>query len=457
MHLFFFLLQTTKNHAYKSKRILKTERMIFMKEINTKKELEEYLIKLAEKESKDKNIISNTPFINSAILHNTEDVMINGNKISKGDKFYISSNGNIIPIKANQIDIYNEIKPTYKKSDLNITGNDKTPYSIPIKAKSSYLNAFEHHFKENKIPAVKSEFVNSEGKEIITLSFAEKFANKVKDIAKSIQTDKNINKNDGEKVYDNETLYFSKSQFLNNRMPKTDDKYLQELERIPEQELDHEQVLLKEIHDSIIKCEVYLGEMREASIKRDTVAFNKSKTNLQKEHDNLKALETELVKTDTRMELFEKIVAINTINEISHEIDKQIDELSITNIKKLPTKEINGQELKSDYYALHVKAMLDMKENLSMDELIGTVGNASTIHTTSEKYKPETMDATKFSQGIRSIDGSVSDAMDGHYEEYRPETGDSVANSVPEKEVNADDILDAPLPPPHYDFDDDND
>ena len=419
-----------------------------MQKITNNEELLEYIVDMAEKQ---KPILYQNDFRNTFVLKIPDNVEINTHtyRLKKGDYLHISSDKTIIPSKSGAPVM--RVQKPYKKADLYEENGSFIRF--PVSAKSDYLKSFEDEFNKNGISYTKSTFSNKKGNKIVALSVVKhaskdkNISDKIKKIASNIKSkykDKNIQT--GEVVGESDELVHEKTEYNSNILKnKYTDKYITELQRIPEQEKDAVQALLKEIHDHLLKCEVYLGEMREAQNRNDAIAYQRHKDGLQKELYELKNLEVKLVKSEKEFSAFEKVYALHLIHEMSNEADKQFQLLQIENITN-PFMDKKTKEKLNDGYTWFIKWSMDMRENLG-EALLGRVAGIADIHTTIETHKPEVVAAKYISVNDKETSNGISQYLDG-----TPNKEYTVSNHVIDS--TADDILNADYKPglPHYDF-----
>ena len=408
-------------------------------EHNLTEKQEKEVLKSIDRENIPDNIYSQIPFMNGIMLPTTQ---------KDRTRKVLTSSGKILSLEEYE-KIGEKYNNEFKKEELRFFDEkDSLPYFLPVRAESSYIKKIENDLKKSEISFTKTTFETKDNKKIYSLSFNNKDIPHIQKILSNTINDPHISKTDGIKIDNNEIIRFKKSEYILNKR-KVTDKYIEELSKIPEQEKNPIQELLRKVHDSMIKCEMYLGQMKEATIARDENAFAKAKTSLKKEYIDLCQYEKELAKEDTSLDVFEKSVTILAINQLIKRVDKQVEEMTVDNAKHISLlKDQKDKELKTDYFAQHIKAMLDNRENLSTQELLNTIGAADSIHATAKEYKQETIFNKHDTQNVESKSDTLSDlSTDGHTDGHRV---DGITNT---SKVNVNDILDGSMPDaPRYDF-----
>ncbi len=414
-----------------------------MKEFNTSEALQQYILETTEK---DDNAVKqfNQAGIPFVMVNNPEDVKIKGQQMKKDDKFVIYANGALELVKADKAKELT--KTTFTKQELPKSNSSKF-VTITLPSQSPNVGAYSYEFNKSAIGAyAKTEFQNKRNpnskvtKFTLSATIAEKlneikenmakFGTKAKNIEPSLQTDEF-------EVSDN---FFKRE----NPMMKSS-RFKEEFMKAPEQSIDETQKLIEQINDSIRKCEVFLGEMKEAQLASNAKGYDKAKGELQKEIAKLKELEIKAIKESKGQFAYDKIAGIKEINELqklAQEADKEGPEKIHEKIKK---------HTKENYFVIYLNDMMNIRENLSKDEQLGI--EAASAGTTVSGYGEKTKNAKTYRVDKENNSDVLSDIRDGS---YNREYGalDGAANTTQQGEKDSvDDILDSPYEPRAYNTD----
>ena len=414
-----------------------------MREFNTSEALQQYILETTEKNDGAVQQFDRAgiPFM---MVNNPEDAIIKGQHMKKDDKFVIYANGALELVKADKAKELT--KTTFTKQELPKSNSSKF-VTITLPSQSPNVGAYSYEFNKNAIGAyAKTEFQNKRNinskvtKFTLSSAIAEKlneikenmakFGTKAKNIEPSLQTDEF-------EVSDN---FFKRE----NPMVKSS-RFKEEFMKAPEQSIDETKKLIEQINDSIRKCEIFLGEMKEAQLASNAKGYDKAKGELQKEIAKLKELEIKAIKESKGQFAYDKIAGIKEINELqklAQEADKEGPEKIHEKIKK---------HTKENYFVIYLNDMMNIRENLSKEEQLGI--EAASAGTTVSGYGEKTRNAKTYRVDKENNSDVLSDIRDGS---YNREYGalDGAANTTQQGEKDSvDDILDSPYEPKAYNTD----
>jgi hypothetical protein len=156
---------------------------------------------------------------------------------------------------------------------------------------------------------------------------------------------------------------------------KSENTEITEHIKLPEKDTVTRETLIKEINDSVRTCRLYMEQMNEANRTQDVAGYRGAKERLKSEVDKLDNRMLQLAAREKEENLYGAVLAITAINTARVEFDAALrQEMTLQHQK--------GQkeaEVRENPYAKHLKAMMEIKENLGNDELMGTLANVNGV------------------------------------------------------------------------------
>jgi hypothetical protein len=295
-----------------------------MKEINNSNQLKQHILSCVAKE----NVFSGSDAKGNFIqVSNLETIVINDKKgkkeIAQGKNFKIYEDG-IIGFSNGK----ENLKPI-KNENIEETSNDYGNYLITMKGKY-YMKTIAEIYETD--------------------------ANWVKWIAKHSAPGA-AEKKDVEAI----------KKFVSTE--------ISEQIKLPEKENVMIETLISDINENIRQCKMYVQDMDAASLANNETAFKDAQAKLKKEIHSLDANTMELATQNKEENIYAVSVALININNFIVEFEKETKR-DMTMQEYQQTKKT---EVRENAYALHLKAMMEIKENLGNDELRGTIGNVNGI------------------------------------------------------------------------------
>ena len=389
-----------------------------MREINTNDELKKYITEIAKEEpvQQPQNFHTDIPCV---LVTNPIDIKLKGQDMKKGDKFAVFANGTTQPIKEGKV-------PEFAKSSFTIKEikENKSPKftSITIASDSPNKGAYMYEFNKNKVGAYTvTEFQNRRNNKsrITKFTLVAEMEEKLNEIKNNIKQFGNKAK-EMEPIKQNDVFDVKSCEYMRDNT--VSNKFREEFMKAPEQAIDETKKIIEQINDSIRKCEIFLGEMQNASMMSNKNGFDKAKIELQKEVAKLKELEVKAIEKNDGRFTYDKVMAIREINELNTMVQQATME-NINSPHKLNEK--LRTHTKENYFVIYLNDMMNIRENLSLEEQQGIV--AAGAGTTVTGYGNKTQKAAQFREDKENNSDALSDGRDLHYGEDYGEL-DSVAN-----------------------------
>lgn len=248
---------------------------------------------------------------------------------------------------------------------------------------------------------------------------------------KNSQKSQNIPKNTLFKIYQNNPRINFTKDLKGTKPIKFENSEISEHIKLPEKEEVFLDSLIKEINDNIRNCKHLVQQMETAAIANDEVNFKKYQSELKKEFHKLHHNATVYAANRNPENLYSTAIDITNVNNEILKFDTAIRQEIVTkdNISKIE------KEIRENPYAIHLKAMMDMKENLGNDEILGTISNVNGV-----VAKSGYGDKTR--QAMYSADKSQKDpAIDILSSGSKPPIDDTIGNTS----VDVEALLDEPL------------
>lgn len=186
---------------------------------------------------------------------------------------------------------------------------------------------------------------------------------------KDAKNTKEIKKGLSFKVYNKE----GKIAFPNGKEKlqniKSENTEITEHMRIPEKENVTREMIMKEIDDIIRSCDIYKTQMDNARNMGDIASYRGAKERLQRAVDKLDEKTVILAAKEKDDNLCCAVLAINAINFARLEFERALRQDMDLQMQR-NTRE---NETRENPYAKHIKAMMEIKENLGAAEIDGLV------------------------------------------------------------------------------------
>ena len=389
-----------------------------MEEIKNGKDLHDYLLDSIKKQ----DIVVNTeptgmPFV---LVNNLSEVKVKDKTMKQGDKFVLYSDGTVELMQSDKV--ANLQKTELTKKELSTPDSAKFGVAV-LSNKSPNVNVLHYEMKRSGVEFASAQFTNQRTGEQYTRFTYPK--NKVDVIGAINQSIKAFGKKPTDKpapalesdVYKLDSATFEKSE----------NRYKVELQKIPEQALNRAVQLKKQIEDSVRKCEVFLGQMKEAQLSSNKKSYDKAKGELEKEFRKVKQSYEALVMENPQGTLFDKAIALQQMQQMEEQV-KSTNMFQMGEPDKL--KEKITKSVRESYFIIHLNHMLEIRENLSKQEQIDTMSalNGATAH----DYGKQTKAAYQGGNAKESHDTVLSDVRsDGAYGTNYGEAGTANTTQKP--------------------------
>jgi hypothetical protein len=154
---------------------------------------------------------------------------------------------------------------------------------------------------------------------------------------------------------------------------KSENTEITEHIKLPEKENVSRETLIKEINDSVRTCRLYMEQMNEANRTNDVASYRGAKERLQREVNKLDEKMVQLAAREKEENLYGAVLAMTAINTARVEFEHALrQEMTLKH-----ERDSKNAEIRENPYAKHLKAMMEIKENLGNDELMGTLANVN--------------------------------------------------------------------------------
>lgn len=158
---------------------------------------------------------------------------------------------------------------------------------------------------------------------------------------------------------------------------KSENSEISEHIKLPEKEKVVTETLIADINQSIQTCQFYIRQMDLSAVVNDSEAFKAAQSKLRKEIDKLDEKTMQLAASKSEGNLYASTIVLINISNARVEFEKALQrDMTIQEYNKNLSRH---PDIRENPYALHLKAMMEIKENLGNDELRGTIGNVNGV------------------------------------------------------------------------------
>lgn len=185
---------------------------------------------------------------------------------------------------------------------------------------------------------------------------------------------KDIGKGKQFKIYEKGSIGFANGKEKLKTI-KSENSEISEQIKLPEKENVMIETLISDINENIRQCKMYIQQMDTAALANNETAFKDAQSKLKKEVHSLDANAMQLAVHNKESNLYVASMTLVHVNNLITEFERELQKNII--IQEHQQKHTNS--LRENPYALHLKAMMEIKENLGNDELRGTIGNVNGI------------------------------------------------------------------------------